>query len=57
LDKRLARENIKLAKHTSKDLEKGDFHHALMDTNKQHHNLDKIRKEITSGQARRERDS
>ena len=54
MDKKLARENIKLAKHTSQDLKNKDFHHALMDTKKQHENLDKIRKEITSGHAQRE---
>ena len=54
MDKKLAKENIGLAKHASRDLEKGNFRHALMDTKKQHENLDKIRKEITSGHAQKE---
>lgn len=54
MDKKLARENIKLAKHTSQDLKEDNFKHAMMDTKKQHENLDKIRKEITSGKAQKE---
>lgn len=55
MDKKLARENIKLGFHLSNDLNKGDFRHAKTDNYKIRHNLDIINKEITSGKARRER--
>lgn len=55
MDKKLAKENIGLAKHISKDLNEGRFSHALSTSEKMHKNLDKIRTEITSGKAKRER--
>ena len=53
-DKKLAKENIKLSKHESKDLQQGNYRHALIDNRKIESNLNKIRKEITSGKAKRE---
>lgn len=55
MDKKLAKENQGLAKHLSNDLNEGRFEHALQTSDKMHRNLDKIRKEITSGKARKER--
>lgn len=55
MDKKLARDNIKLSRHISKDLNEGRFEHALSTSDKMHRNLDKIRREITSGKAKRER--
>lgn len=53
-DKRYARENIKDSKHLLNDLENHRFKHALKKVDIMDSKLHKIRKEITSGKARRE---
>ena len=55
MDKKLARQNIKLGFHLSNDLNKGNFKHAKTDSHTIKHNLDMINKEISSGKAKRER--
>lgn len=55
MDKKLAKDNIKLSKHISKDVDEGRFDHALMTSDKMHYNLDRIRTEILTKKAERER--
>ena len=55
MDKKYARENVKDAMHMEHDLYKHHYKHAEKVGNHIEKNIEKIRREIHSGKARRER--
>lgn len=55
MDRKWAKQNIRSSKHLLKDLNKGNYGHALKDSKAIEKNLLGIRKEIKSGKARKER--